>query len=80
MKLKKNTNIIIIELALSKELKPYLVLYQYLNCLLKASITLLEMSSLKLATLMLGTPIRVKNGGKLFTPVTNSNVRYFDIV
>ncbi len=52
MELKKNTNIIIIELALSKELKPYLVLYQYLNCLLKASITLLEMSSLKLATLM----------------------------
>ena len=38
MKLKKNTNVIIIELALLKELKPYLVLYQYLNCLLKASI------------------------------------------
>ena len=39
-------------LAITKELKPDLVLYQYLNCLLKASITLLEMSSLKLATLM----------------------------
>lgn len=37
-------------MALSKELKPYLVLYRYLNCLLKASMILFEISSLKLST------------------------------
>lgn len=35
-------------LALSKEEKPCLVLYQALNCLLKHSIRLLETTSLKL--------------------------------
>ena len=34
-------------MALSKELKPYLVLCRYLNCLLKASMILFEISSLK---------------------------------
>ena len=44
--MKKKTNKETKLLALSKEEKPGLVLYQALNCLLKHSIKLFEMSSL----------------------------------